>query len=267
MRRSVLITLIAMVMGSNALPVAASTAPAFSLFLYPSKVLVGVGRNDVTLGLLNNGTDPVHVTVNPSEPWLVPDVTSFTLAPSASRQTAVHITRPDASGDLDATVAFMVAPTGSGTLLVARGLAAIIVVQTGQGVRHGLSWSGLTVPSFIDPMAGSVRLSVTAHNTGNVHEVLDPVSGTVGGFFPLQAPTAQRARGVRFTPTILLRDSSRVLLADWNPPVACWCSVSVRGQSVSVLVLPIRAILVVILLIAALVGASRLIRRRRALSS
>jgi hypothetical protein len=252
------------VVGSLSLPAAAASAPAFSLTLFPAKVVLELGTSSVDFGLMNTGTDPQHVTVAPAAAWLVPDVAAFDLAAGQTHMTHVSISLPvkHDSGDIDSTITFSAASGSAGMIRVSRGLAAVVIVSTNQNVTHGLTWSGLKVPSFIDPMSGPVRLNVRASNAGNVHELLDPVLGSVGAF-PWENITDSNDTVLHWTPTILLRDSSRVLQADWSPPAFCWCTVAVRGQEANVLVVPVRALGLVVLGLG-LVLVAGVVRRRRA---
>jgi hypothetical protein len=270
-RRVPTFVVVAIMAGGFVLPASASSAPAFRLTLWPAKAVIDLGQRDAAFTLLNSGSDPQHVIVSANDSWLVPAETSFDLQPGERHTTQARVFIPPSAddGDHDTAIVFGVPPAGAGSAAggvnVTRALAAYVIIATGGHVQHGLHWDGLKVPRFVDPMLGPVRLSVRAINDGNVHERLDPVLGSVGAF-PWENITDQNETVLRFDSVILLRGARQDLRASWAPPVACFCTVAVRGLEANVVVFPVRAVggLLALLALAWLVRRLRTRAKRQA---
>src|SRR5438094_10478699 len=79
--------------GSLVLPAAAG-APAFSLTLFPAKVVVPLGQSAVSFGLLNSGSEAQRVVVSAEDGWITTDAASFDLQPGERHTVEARITLP-----------------------------------------------------------------------------------------------------------------------------------------------------------------------------
>ena len=126
MRRSLLITVAAMVMGSNVLPVAASSPPGFKLVLTSAQTAVPMGASEVDFTLWNEGSgEAVPITVTTSMPWASPTPASFLSQPGSNQPVAVTLA---AGARGKAIVTFATAPGTIGMVRVIRAVASPIYV-------------------------------------------------------------------------------------------------------------------------------------------
>ena len=244
------------------MPESAAPAPAFSLSISPTRLVVGQADTGVTqkIQVINNGTAPAAVTVQKrnftggadgslkfqetapysASDWVTIDPPSFTVAPGATQVVTAAISVPTAPepGDHQVALVFLV-PAGQTTanIKINRGIATPVYITVAGPTSDASSLSNLRAKGFA--IGGPVTITAKVHNSGTVHRDFRGTSP-----LKISAPGSAAA----FPDFTVIRDSTRDISTAWNPPLMCICHPSVsfvnadgkvQSMSVQVIVVPL----------------------------
>lgn len=259
--------------------------PPFSLTLSPARLVVPPGASviDRSLTVANTGSQSQHVTVTKAAfaqapdgaisfsdrapysaaSWVSTTPTAMDLAPGERQPVRLHIVIPSdpEPGEHQVGVIFLVRAAEKGrNVALHRGVAAEALIRVPGAVDRHIGFGRLRVPRVVD--GGPVRVSLPIDNRGNVHRDYigpDHLVLDTGG------------TKVAFPNFTVLRDSTRLMSAQWAPPLACVCHPRVvtddgRGHrlvvTATVVVFPFRLVLGLAALLVGLALLSRALRRR-----
>lgn len=262
-------------------------APPFSLTVSPARVALPftAATRDVPFRVTDTGTEPLHVLVllaeftqdidgllrfQPSSPlsaagWVKVEPTSLDLAPGEVRIVHATVTVPmdPEPGERQLALTFLVPSDSAGSnVRVNRAVAAQLLIGVPGEIIHKDAIERLAAPGFAD--GGPIRIRLNVRNLGNVHR---DYTG------PNRISASVEGQTIQFPDVTVLRDSVRVVEAVWpNPPLFCFCKVSVvsddgQGHVISlqtrVIVVPLRLIGGLLLVVVGLFLLTRGISRRR----
>lgn len=259
--------------------------PAFSLTVSPARLVVPAGATviDRTVTVSNTGSQAHLVAVTKAAFSQAPDGTisfgdrgpysavswvsatpsALELSPGERQPVRLHIVIPvdREPGEHEVGVLFLVrAEEGDRNVALHRGVATEVLIGVPGAVDRYAGLGRLRAPRLVD--GGPVRVTLPVYNRGNVHRNYvgpDRLIASAGG------------TRVPFPDFTVLRDSTRLVRTQWQPPLACVCHVRVvsddgRGHrlvaAATVVVFPFRLMFGLAALVLGLGLLSRGLRRR-----
>lgn len=269
----------------TALASSAPPPPPFSLTVSPARLVVAPGAHviDRTVTVANTGSQAHQVAVTKAAftqasdgaisfsdrgpysavSWVSATPTTMDLSPGERQRVRLHIVVPSdpEPGEHQVGVIFLVrAAEGGRNVALHRGVAAEVLIAVPGVVDRRIGLGRLRAPRLAD--GGPVRLTLPIYNRGNSHRDYigpDRLVADAGG------------TRVPFPDFGILRDSTRVVSTQWQPPLACVCHVRVvtddgHGHRLSVgatvVVFPVRLLSGFLAVVAGLGLLSRGLRRR-----
>ena len=269
-------------------PSAAGSAPVpgFSLAVSPTRLVVSPQdlHKPQTLTVTDQGNLPLDVTMSKigfvelpdgspkfesdapysAVNWVTVDPAGFHLEPGDHTQVTVTIAPPSTAepGEHEvALVSSVLAPKSGSNIRITRGIGVALYITVPGPINESTAVTDLQAPGFIE--SGPITLTATFRDSGTVHRDF------VGGG---RLSIGVSGGTVALPDFTVLRGTTRVVSTQWtDPPLMCICHATMilpnaagkaTPMSTTIVIFPIRTVATSLGVLAALLLAWRLIRRR-----
>ncbi|WP_214109612.1 hypothetical protein [Acrocarpospora catenulata] len=267
-------------------PAASEPVPDFSLEVSPTRLTIPAGKASTAqeFQLINKGRAAFDVTVEkadfttgedgslrfqPQAPfaaaaWARVEPSSLRVEPGTTRKVTLRVDVPPAPepGDHQFAVIFKVPAGDNGSnIRINRGVAAPVFVAVPGAVDTSAEIAGLTAPEYV--LGGPVPITARIRSLGTVHR-------DFRGAGRLQAQVG--GESVAFPDFTVVRGATREVTTLWDPPLVCFCDVTVavdtpgpgvRSATVPIIVFPLHLAMILVVVLLTLLLAGWLVRRRR----